>query len=303
MEAAIELVLFNERLNIDINYYRNRSSNQLVNYSLPSQTGFNNILRNFPALVENSGWELMIGGIILEKNSFNWQTNFNVTISDSQLLSFPGLEKSSYARFYEIGYPLDIYKTLSVLGVDPETGIYQLNSTNIVSDLTSINTVMPQYYGGFQNTINYRHLQLDFLFQFVKQNSLNYINGNNTPGSMYNQPDYVLRRWQKEGDISDIQRYSTLISTGDAGSVHRLYSLYSDARISDASYIRLKNISMYYTLPVNWFKKFNNTHVKVYLQGQNLLTITNYLGNDPENGSGNALPPLRTVVAGIQLTL
>lgn len=305
-ELAMDLGFFKDRILLNSSYYRNRSGNQLVAYALPSQTGFSSIFQNFPALVQNSGWEFSLSTINIKSVKFNWTSNINISFAQNELLEFPGLETSTYATQYVIGYPLNIQRSLQYLGVDPQTGIYQFSSTNITSDRNYINDLTPKFYGGVQNTLIYKGFQLDFFFQFAKQKGANFLAvvTGTAPGNMVNQPVYMIDRWQNVNDQAKVQKFTTLGTSGAAGQANQLYTTYSDARFSDASFIRLKNVNISYSLPKEVLSKIKVSNLRLFLQGQNLFTITNYLGNDPESGSvsNNYLPPLRVLTAGLQLT-
>jgi hypothetical protein len=108
-----------------------------------------------------------------------------------------------------------------------------------------------------------------------------------------NQPVSVLERWQNPGDVSTIGRFTT----GYNGYRSSTFSY------TDASYVRLKNLSLSWTLPVNWYRKIGIKDWKVYAQGQNLLTITKYNGLDPESQSVTTLPPLRVWTMGLRVGL
>jgi hypothetical protein len=144
---------------------------------------------------------------------------------------------------------------------------------------------------------------LDVFLNFVKQTGRNYLYGGlfNAPGMFGNQPEFVLNRWQKPGDISNVEKF-----TQDYGS--QAYGAYSNAvysgdnTIGDASYIRLKNISLSYSISDKWLNKMHLQSARIYLRVQNLITITSYVGMDPENNtSPGALPPLKYITGGIQL--
>jgi hypothetical protein len=107
-----------------------------------------------------------------------------------------------------------------------------------------------------------------------------------------------LDRCQKPGDVSNIQRFSQDYSTIETSN----NAVMSDQQIQDASFIRLKNLSLSYTLPKQWMRKLNMEQARVYVQGQNLLTITNYYGYDPENRDYLSLPPLKVLTLGVQFT-
>jgi hypothetical protein len=212
-----------------------------------------------------------------------------------------------------VGQPLGVQKVLHYIGVDPATGSYVVadkdgkpvaDFPNFPDDYHVLISTLPRFYGGFQNSISWKGFQLDLLFQFVRQEdakNLYFLNDNRHPGSFAsgssNQPVTVLNRWQKPGDIVTHARYNsdeTLIpwpTASDAG--------YSYA----ASYIRLKNLSLSWQLPSSWLKEVRLQNAKIYLQGQNLATITNYTGLDPETKLSSILPPLRIMTVGLQVEL
>jgi len=121
------------------------------------------------------------------------------------------------------------------------------------------------------------------------------------PGMTGNQPEYVLTRWQHPGDVTDIERF-TMTSGSDAYSSYSYAVDVSDKTISDASYIRLKNLSLSYTIAESVLHQIGMKKGTIYFQSQNLLTFTRYKGIDPENNlSPGSLPPLRILSLGIRV--
>ncbi|RXK81684.1 SusC/RagA family TonB-linked outer membrane protein [Filimonas effusa] len=299
-EVAMELGFLHDRILLATNYFQNRIGNQLINYKIPSQSGFENVLRNFDAVIENKGWEFeILSKNILQKN-LSWITSFNLSIIRNRLKSFPGLESSSYANTLVIGEPIGIIKTIEVVGVNKESGEYEFNGSSIPKDQIFVNDLSPKYFGGLLNDITYKGLTLSFLFQFMIKDGYNY-NASiySPPGVASNIPAYLEGRWQKKGDQTTIQRYAT---RGSAYTAYQNFVFYSNGIFSNASYVRLKNLSLSYSLPKKILK---NLAARIYVQGQNLITFTNYKGLDPEtsNFSSASLPPLKVYTAGIQITL
>ena len=306
-ELGLELGALNDRIMATVSYYHSQSDNQLVNSPLPIQTGFSGIIRNSPATVQNTGWEYQLNTAIVKGKYFTWDASFNLTVARNKLLSFPDLPSSGYASTYAIGKPLTILKLVHSLGVDPQTGLFQFADKNghttfapsFPDDYTVIKDLAPAFYGGFSNRFKYKGLALTIFFQFVKQQGYNYIYGNTVPGSMTNQPTDVLNRWRQPGDVTNNQ----LFTIANSGSIAYAYYNASDAAVSDASFIRLKNAELSYSLPVKWTGRIKTEVIRFYLQGQNLLTFTKYKGADPEVMSTAILPPLKVLAAGVQLTL
>jgi TonB-dependent starch-binding outer membrane protein SusC len=309
LQVGIELGFFQNRILANATYAKNRSSKQLLRYALPSVSGFLSYLSNFPATIQNRNWEFSINSINIKEKNFIWTTNLNLTIPQNKLIAFPNLSSSTYSNLLVIGQSITINRALKFIGVDPTTGNYMYwSKTNTFDpkypdDYTELVSTDPKYYGGIQNTVSFKGVELDFLFQFVKQLGFNdelFWNGNGYPGNFYggwsNQPTSVLNRWKKQGDVSSFKKFSTYQDP---------YVVSSDYRITDASYIRVKNVSLSWEIKNNWTSKFHLRNCRAYVQGQNLLTITKYKGLDPENQSIStpSLPPLRVWIMGLQIGL
>lgn len=306
IEVAAELGFFQNKLTVNLDYYKNKSDNQIIRYSLPTQTGFTDILLNFPGVVQNKGYEISINAEIIKNKNFQWNTTFNISHNQNTLVSFPGLANSSYASTYVIGKPLNAYRGLHFTGVDAQTGIYQfedLNKDGTIDngDYAYHGTTDPKYFGGLSNSFSYKGFQLNILLEFRKQLGYDAVYFSQSAlGDFINQPVYTLNRWQKSGDATPYQRY-TQDFTNPAFYPATFNIGSSDAVLTDASYIRLKNIALSYDLPSVWIKKLNAVSWKLFLHVQNLLTITKYKGHDPESQSLSSLPPLRMITLGTQV--
>ncbi|CAL1519755.1 SusC/RagA family TonB-linked outer membrane protein [Chitinophaga sp. MM2321] len=307
MQVGLSLGMAKDKILLNTYYYQNRSSNQLLSYGLPIIVGFGAVQKNIPATVENSGWEFAANTTNLKSSNFRWSSNINLTIPKNKLLAFKDLATSSYASSYTIGLPITAIKVYHLQGVDPASGIYQFTTEhgspttnpNYLTDRPVLINTAPTWYGGFQNSFSYKDFQLDFLFQFVKQTRIGSFLGS-LPGTRNNnQPTWVLERWQHPNDIASHQQYSATYNGAIFPAVFA--SMTSDASYSNASYIRLKNLSFSWQLPGQWKNKLHLKKGSIYLQGQNLLTLTKYKGLDPETGLG--LPPLRVWNFGLQVGL
>lgn len=315
LQVGLEAGILSDRILLNLTYYHNRSSNQLQSYTLPILTGSTGITINFPATIQNSGWEISLNTTnIQNKNGVNWNSAANLTLPKNKLIAYDNLEQSSLATTYIVGKPFTIVRLFHSSGVDPATGDYRFldskgNYTSYPAypdDATVLINSTPKFYGGIQNNISYKGWSLDFLFQFVKQVAVNYglgdqpgrFNSSATSFSVRgNQPVSVLDRWQKPGDNRPIQRFSTTL-------LFPYYNaLNSDGAYSDASYIRLKNLSLSWQFPSSWLQKAKLQQARLFAQGQNLLTFTKYDGLDPESRSSTSIPPLRVWTLGVQIVL
>jgi TonB-linked SusC/RagA family outer membrane protein len=312
-EVGLELGLFKDKVFISSSFFRNRSSNQLVGYPLPNITGFNNILANLPAVVENTGFEWQVNAVNVSNKKFQWTSSANLTIARNKLVSYPDFQLSPYYTNLVIGKPLNVVKAFQVQGVDATTGIFQFvkadgsltSMPDYSLDRSNLVDVNPKYYAGIENSFKYGNFQLEFLFQIVKQTGSNYLfTSGYPPGAgygYYNPPVELLDRWRKTGDMSYFQKYSQDPSSDASVAYSSLQ--YSNYALTDASFVRLKNASLSYQCPTTVLQKMRLSNLRLYINAQNLFTFTNYIGLDPENQSVNTLPPLRVMVAGIQVTL
>ncbi|MBO9572445.1 MAG: SusC/RagA family TonB-linked outer membrane protein, partial [Chitinophagaceae bacterium] len=310
LQLGTELGFWKDRLLLSVNYYQNRTSNSLTFVNMPYVTGFERLLTNLDALIENTGWEFTLGSNNKAIGKVLWNANINLTIPRNKLLAFPGLETSPLKNRTIIGEPLNSAKTFSFYGVDPTTGIYMVadkhgepTTTPNPDDQTIMTNTMPRWFGGFQNSFTYKGFSIDFLIQFIRKKSFHLLRLTTIPGwlgagDLYfmsgNQPAFILDRWQKPGDVKTYEKFS---STGIG-----LGSSTGDLTYQDGSYLRVKNVALSYQLPRGWLQKVKIQQMKIFVNGQNLFTLTPYNGLDPESLSITSLPPLRTIAAGLQVT-
>jgi TonB-linked SusC/RagA family outer membrane protein len=302
-EVAAEFSFFKNRWNLSGSYYDNTSSNQLVGIPLPATTGFSSIQSNLPAKVRNSGWEVETSVQVLKNSKLKYSTSFNISIPESKLVEFPNLEGSTYTNQYVVGYPTSLIKVYQYEGINPQTGLYQFTDYNGDGKISSpddnkvIERIGMRFFGGWSNNISYGPWSASFLWYFVKQRNWNYNRQMVIPGSMNNQPVEVLDVWSASNPSGTYMPYSAG-TTAAKTSAHAFFQN-STAAIGDASFIRLKNVQLNYNIPV---REFGIKEATIYVQGQNLLTLTKYFGIDPEFVLNGFLPPLKTYSIGFQVT-
>jgi TonB-linked SusC/RagA family outer membrane protein len=309
LEGALDATLFNNRLNLAIVYYRNRCGNQLISFPTPEYTGFTNVTANSTALVQNEGWEFTSSIQVLSSKKISWSFNFNSAINKNKLISYPNFSQSPFVYIYSIGQPLNISKVLHNTGVDPLTGRYSFLDQNkdgristtsgISDDRWVIKKLAPDFFGGLGTNIGFAGFQLSLFFNIKRQIGKNVINlASSIPGGIFNLPLAALgKHWQKPGDVATIAKYSTQDPTSANGN----YTLYSDGGYTDASFIRLSNASLSYSLPSTIIKKVGLYGCSIFINANNLFIITKYKGIDPETMSFGGMPPSRTIVGGVSL--
>lgn len=311
--VALDLGFLDNRILANFTWYRNGTSNQLIAYTLPGQAGFNSVAGNFPATVQNKGLEFGLTSTNIQTKHFKWTSNFNISGNRNKLAAFPGLAESPYATSYVIGKSTNILQGYKYAGVDKNTGLFtfynakgEITSSPGYSHISQGGDVQPlfdldpKFGGGLGNNLTYKNLTLSLFFQFSKQMGTSWIAGLyafGMPGSYMNVPVEALDHWRKPGDVSELQQLTT-----GFGAAYRPGSAFttSTGAYTDASYIRLKTVSLSYSLPENFIRKAGIKSCNFFVNAQNLFTITGYKVGDPEMaGAIYAIPMQRVMVAGL----
>lgn len=305
LEAALSLGFLKDRINLDFVWYRNRCSNQLLYEPLSSITGFTVVEENLPATVQNQGIEIQLRTKLLEKNDFDWSFNFNIGVNKNKLVAYANIDQSPYAGTYIIGQSLNITRMLHYTGVNPLTGEYTFydknhdglvnaNPNDTANDLFNKDLSI-KFSGGFGTDFRYKAWQLNLLFAFVKQTLPSAIYSS-IPGAIGNFSTVALNHWKKPGDKAEFARYTTQSLASDS------YFGGSDGVYSNGSYVRLRNVSISYDLPIQWMAKAGVSACRIYARGENLFILTKYRGIDPDTPGFGAMPPAKIFTGGIQFS-
>lgn len=318
LNIGADLSFYAGRIQVIGDYYYNVTSDLLLDEPLPYTTGFATIKGNLGE-VTNEGFELTITTVNID-NELKWTTQFNISRSINLVQElatdeplFRGYQTfTNNTHIVTPGKPLGTFWGLEFLGVDPGTGdaIYHDKNNDgrlTADDGTFIGDAQADYFGGFTNTFSYKGFDANIFFQYSYGNEM--INFGNTSllnsgeDIQNNQSKEALKRWKKEGDISSIPKY-------EFGNTFN--NRFSSRFVEDASYLRLKNVTIGYTLNQEITEKIKLKRLRVYVSGTNIWTLTNYSGADPEvnslDGSTAAqgldfytFPQVRTVLAGINI--
>ncbi|MEM1337108.1 MAG: TonB-dependent receptor [Bacteroidota bacterium] len=284
IDLGLDLGFFNNRLEVGITYFNANTSNLLFSQPIPGSTGFTRITENV-GKVNNKGFELDIASTNISTDTFRWRTQLNLTTVENEVISLLGEDPIGFnlTRLIE-GEPINVFYGLDFLGVDPETGDAEYRDVNgdgvvtLADDRTAMGKAQPDFFGGLTNTLSYGNFTLDVFFQFVYgadiYNSIENSQENSFIGG-YNASRSILNRWQGPGDITNVPRLGTTRGLNQADS---------DRFVEDGSYARLKNATLSYTFPMTVSSKLGISNARIFVSGQNLLTITNYSGLDPEVG-------------------
>jgi TonB-linked SusC/RagA family outer membrane protein len=302
VDVGIEFSVLKSRLNAVVDYYNKYTYDLLLNVPVPSRSGFTSYLQNYGA-IRNKGVEISLHSVNISTGNFKWQSDFNVSFNTNRIEKLASdIAQGASGRNISIlrqGYPVNSFWLYKQLSVDPQTGnaIYQdVNKDNSITsaDRQIVGNALPKYTGGFNNTLTYHSFDLSFLFYFSEGNKIMNMNDfflihGGTQANIGFVPRQ-LDRWQKAGDITDIPRlttYSGNPSQNDGGANNyggNVASL-STRYLEDGSFIRLKTLTLGYTLPPSAVRKIKLNSVRAYVQATNVFTITKYLGLDPEISS------------------
>ncbi|WP_343689992.1 SusC/RagA family TonB-linked outer membrane protein [Chitinophaga sp.] len=301
---------FNNKYTIAANYSWNHTRNQLLKYNLPAVTGYKYTTENLPAVVQNHLLELELNIKQFQGVNFQWEHSFNLTVPNNKLISFPNISSSLYSSIYQVGQPLDIRFVYQFKGINPDNGIAEYKDLNgdhkIDIQDRSARYIGPAFYAGWGHTLTYKRFSLSLFLQLVRQSGY-YVPSMDVPGNFVpsggNQPLTDDTRWKKPGDIAQVQRYAA--NNQDAAHATVLLTQ-SDRSIVDASYIRLKNVSISHELPQLLCTRVKIKSASLFLNSQNLATWTHFKGMDPETQRyliNYRLPPQRVIVVGCRISL
>lgn len=301
-EAAIELGLFKQRLNLNVGYYHNISTNQLIGIPMPATVGFSSIQANLDATVRNRGLEVSLQSVNIKNGNWNWTTSLNFTLPENKLMAFPNLDKSTYANRFEIGKSTSLVKLYQYTGINPVTGLYTFYDANQDGIINTADRVVSKeikeyWYGGLQNSIQYKNWSFDLLLQFISQSQYNIYSMYGNIGYMANMPAVFTDYWTPDNPDAQFQKPSAGYNSS-AATASSLFNS-SDATVSDMFTIRVKNAMLSYSIPSQEKGKLKS---KVFVSGQNLFVFSDYKEGNPEFTLAGYSSPLRVISFGFSLT-
>jgi len=323
LELGLELGMLENRIFLTAAYWRTRASDQLGRFPLPATAGGDAIVKNQDARIQNMGWDFTLNTKVLNNPHTTWTLGANLGIQNNKLLARPeGLYNGyGFNRFVTVGEPFTGFAVAyRSKGVNTANGLYQFENEeknvstdvdNFFAEAIKIKTIPITM--GINNSFTFKGLSASFFLQLTKQMGKNVLFDpaftTYNPGSFASQdPEYgnlpkeYMDNWNNPGDVSAFQRMtSSNFSNPSKNTLNR--AVMSDLAWVDASFIRLRNVSLSYNFPIDRIKKYHLNTLSIFIQGQNLITITNYKGLDPEVQSATSLPLLRTIVGGIQIGL
>lgn len=318
LNLGLDLSFIN-RIFVTLEYYNRDTKDLLYNRPISATTGFLNYLANIGQL-NNKGVEFELRTINFATPDFNWTSVLNLTHNRNKIVTLDGDMKQSIEGswfIHKVGLPYNSFYVKEFAGVDSQTGkaLYYLNTqdeqgnynrekTDDASKAEAIpyKSADPKIAGGFTNILSYKWFDLGLTFtyslggySFDKTGTL--IETDGSKEKSYNLPAYALDRWQSPGDITDVPRFVLEQGAGPQNSSRYIHS---------TDHIRLKNLTLGFTLPGQWTQKALIENARIYFSGTNLLTWAKWKQYDPEvpvNGEVFCeAPAMRTFNFGVEIT-
>ncbi|WP_461532462.1 TonB-dependent receptor [Sinomicrobium sp.] len=307
LDIAVDWALFGGRVYGVFDFFRKNNESLLLERNLPTNSGYSSIWDNV-GVVRNQGFEGELGVRLLDVGKFKWTSEFNITVLESEIIDLGG--QQNIGNTVRLGEPINLRWGYFTAGVNPADGrpmwydkdgniTYTPSSTE---DRGIIGSQLPDFYGGFFNRFSYGPLSLEVLFHYEYGRDIRNVQGD----QFYDRPDkgrtlgtHMWDRWQQPGDITHIPRFYSTASFPGSGNVFP----FSTRSMQDGSFIRLKNIRLNYEVPSEWLEKAGISNLSVFVQGENLLTWTEFDGPDPEliSQAQNFYPQPRVFLAGLTM--
>lgn len=317
----------NNRISGEIDYYVKKTKDLLFFTRVPfeAQLPSAQVLQNIGNL-ENSGFEFVLNTTNIQTEDFTWKTSINFATNKNEITSLPNAEDQITGRnILREGEPINSFYMVEYAGVNAQTGDaeYVLNTENadgtlnkgVTNDFSQAERVVvgnpnPDIIGGFSSTLNYKTIDFSFTFQgqwgAQLYNNAGQYQETGFGNGLDNQDEYIYNnRWQNPGDITDVPQARLFVNNGHSPSSRYL---------QDTDFVRLRNLTLGYSLPTPALDRLGMSRVRIYVSGLNLLTFTNYRGYDPESSNDDAntntnvgntfysAPPAKVYTMGINLS-
>ncbi len=300
---------FWNRLQVDLEFYNKKTTDMLMQVPQSySDNGYGSRWANVGSMI-NRGVELTLFGTAVSTKDFTWTLNATIAYNKNKITElYNGVqeyEMANTSRKLVVGHDVGEYYINRFAGVNPANGdaLWYTKDGELTTELRDEDKVMigksqfAPWEGGFGTSLEWKGLALSAQFSWVADrwmvNNDRYFNESNGRFASYNQSKRLLDRWKQPGDVTDIPR-------------HGVFTEFDSRLLEDASFLRLKNLMLSYSLPKELLRKTRVfSGIRIYAQAQNLLTFTPFSGLDPESPSNIYIaqyPTARQFTFGLDLT-
>jgi TonB-linked SusC/RagA family outer membrane protein len=307
LNAGIDLGLWNNRVRVTADAYSARTRDLLLRRAISSVHGIGTITQNI-GRTANRGAELRLETVNLDRGGFSWRTDFNVSANRNEIVDLYGSGVDDVASGWFIGQPIDVNYGYQFGGVWQATDdiansaqpaakpgdvrVRDVNGDGKIDplDRTIIGSREPSYIAGLSNTLRYRRFTASAFLQTVQ--GVTRVNDLlNTDQTFTDVRRNMVERtwWTPENPINT---YPANSNTSNL----LLVQFYEDA-----SFVRLRDVSLSYDLPAALTSRFGSESLRLYVNGRNLWTSTEWSGLDPELSGQRAVPLERTIIGGINV--
>ena len=317
LDIGLEFALFKGKVSGEVSYYKRGSKGLLFDQPLSRLTGFDNLTTNL-ASMDNYGVEVLLNGNPVKTKDFDWNISFNITSNKNKINAMTQNEVIDGTKRWKVGADRYQWYLRDYAGVDPADGRPMWYTDEIVNGQATGNRIttktwstatrydglgssLPKFTGGFNNTFRYREFDLSVFTYFSTGAKIydtlygNLMHSGGSVGKQLSIDNY--NSWQKPGDITDVPRF--VINNTDLGNNQSTRFLY------DGSFMRVKNITLGYSLKKNWLETIHLSNVRVYLMAENPFTWAKHKGMDPESAltglTDNDIPNVKTFTLGLNV--
>ena len=308
-DLGIDIALFKGRFTSTIDIYKKKTKDLLIESQLPGSTGLSSFTCNNGS-IENKGLEITLGGDIFT-GSFKWNTGFNISFNRNKVVSMGDDLKMPFSTYHMddglmylvVGKPYGQMYGWKYLGTwkeserddaavfgqlpgDPRYADVNNDQAIDIDDLTEIGNASPKSTFGWSNQLSFSNFELSFLFQGSYGNDIFNHLRYYIDGASWHEGTGValLDRWTIDNQDTDVPAFIDNATRESYNYTDKVSDV--DSRTSrwveDASYLRLKNLTLAYTIPKSILTVANISKIRTYVSGTNLWTITKYKGFDPE---------------------
>jgi TonB-linked SusC/RagA family outer membrane protein len=340
LNLGFDVTVLHGRLTLTADYYDKRAKNLIFPQTLPATSGNNDnqIILNLPGTDRNTGEEFGLVGDILKGKDLSWTGTLNVAFNKNRItgldsgavfyyggIEYGGGGTNQYVSVVKNGLPLGAFWGYKALGVDPATGnekFQDLNHDGVIDpdhDQTYLGSGLPTLIYSYLNSITYKGFGLDLLFDGVHGNKVFDATRIETEGmsSANNASTAVLHRWEKPGDVTNIPKAifgDPGVTNASGNLINPPNSSISSRFIESGAFFRLKAATLSYRIKTDGLQHIGVSSIRVYATAQNLFTITQYKGYNPEvNQQGTTpsslgidygtYPQARTYILGLNVEL